>query len=206
MMLYIRSACVLLCLLCLTPFVGNHLFAQEPDIESDSEPSVEMAANAVPSVSALRVDLAPRLDGEVLGDAAYADATPAAGFMQNRPFEGEPASERTEVRIVYTSDTLYFGVVCFTNDPNTIISADSRRDSDLTETDSFRVILDTYLDGQNGFIFGTNPAGVEYDGQITNEGQGTGRFGGGGSGRPSNNRHWKTHGNDLRYASSHLCF
>ncbi len=41
---------------------------------------------------------------------------------------------------------------------------------------------------QNGFIFGTNPAGVEYDGQVTNEGQGSGRFGGGGSGRPSNNR------------------
>ena len=85
------------------------------------------------------------------------------------------------MRIVYTEDTLYFGIVCYTDDPSTIIVADSRRDSDLTETDSFRIILDTYHDGLNGFVFGTNPAGVEYDGQVTNEGQGSGRFGGGGS-------------------------
>ena len=74
--------------------------------------------------------------------------------------------------------------MCYTDDPSTIIAADSRRDSDLTETDSFRIMLDTYLDGQNGFIFGTSPAGVEYDGQVTNEGQGIGRTGGGGGGRP----------------------
>ena len=48
----------------------------------------------------------------------------------------------------------------------------------LEETDSFQIILDTFHDGQNGFVFGTNPAGVEYDGQVTNEGQGSGRSGG----------------------------
>jgi len=42
----------------------------------------------------------------------------------------------------------------------------------LNDTDSFRFILDTYADGQNGFVFGTNPAGIEYDAQVTNEGQG----------------------------------
>lgn len=34
-------------------------------------------------------------------------------------------------------------------------------------------ILDTYKDGQNGFVFGTNPAGIEYDAQVDNEGQGS---------------------------------
>ena len=133
-----------------------------------------------PLMSAVRVADGPVVDGEVLNDPVYADAMLATGFVQSRPFEGEPASERTEVRIVYTADTLYFGVVCFTADVGTIIAADSRRDSDLTETDSFRLILDTYHDGLNGFVFGTNPAGLEYDGQLTNEGQGSG----GGTGRP----------------------
>ena len=137
-------------------------------------------AGGAPLVNARVVETGPTIDGDVLGDQAYADAMLATGFVQNRPFEGEPASERTEVRIVYTQDTLYFGIVCFTEDPGTIIAADSRRDSDLTETDSFRIILDTYHDGLNGFVFGTNPAGVEYDGQLTNEGQGSG----GGTGRP----------------------
>ena len=102
--------------------------------------------------------------------------------------KGEPASERTEVRIVYTGDTLYFGVVCYTEDSNSVIVANSRRDSDMEETDSFQIILDTYRDSQNGFVFGTNPVGVEYDGQVTNEGQGSGRFGGGAGGTSQQQR------------------
>ena len=80
---------------------------------------------------------------------------------------------------MYTNDSLYVGVVCYVADPATIIVSDSRRDSQLRDTDSFQIILDTFLDRQNGFVFGTNPAGIEYDGQITNEGGG-GRYGRGG--------------------------
>ncbi len=148
----------------------------------------ETTVAGMPIARAFRTEAGPEVDGDVLGDPAYDDARIATGFVQSRPFEGQPASERTEVRIVYTADTLYFGVVCYMEDPSDIITADSRRDSDLRDTDSFQVILDTYHDGLNGFIFGTNAAGVEYDGQVTNEGQGSGRFGGGGSGRPSNSR------------------
>ena len=139
-------------------------------------------AAAASRARASRVPRAPVIDGDVLGDPAYEDASVATGFSQNRPDEGRPASDRTEVRIVYTDDTLYFGVVCYTRDAGTIIVADSRRDSQLNETDSFQIILDTFLDQQNGFVFGTNPAGIEYDGQVSNEGQGSGRMGGGGSG------------------------
>ncbi|MCY4027430.1 MAG: DUF5916 domain-containing protein [Acidobacteria bacterium] len=157
----------------------------------------EVTATGAPLTRPARVVEGPEIDGDVLGDPVYAAAVTASGFVQSRPFEGRPASERTEVRIVYTDDTLYFGVVCYTEDPTTIIAADSRRDSDLTETDSFQIILDTYHDGLNGFVFGTNPAGVEYDGQVTNEGQGTGRFGGGGSGRPSNSMQQRGSGGGL---------
>ena len=83
------------------------------------------------------------------------------------------------MRIVYTDDTIYFGIVCYVRDPSTIIVSDARRDSSLNDTDSFRLVLDTYQDEQNGFVFGTNPVGVEYDGQLTNAGQGSGGTGGG---------------------------
>ncbi|MCY4662303.1 MAG: DUF5916 domain-containing protein [Acidobacteria bacterium] len=136
------------------------------------------AAAGLPLTRAWRVSTPPAIDGDVLNDPAWADATPATGFRQNTPDEGAPASERTEVYVIYTDDTLYFGVVCYVRDPSTIIVADSRRDSSLRETDSFQIILDTFHDRQNGFVFGTNPAGVEYDGQVTNEGQGSGRSGG----------------------------
>ena len=134
---------------------------------SSSTTTQELTSAGMPLTRALAVGEGPVVDGDVLNDPMYADARVATGFVQSRPFEGRPASERTEVRIVYTEDTLYFGVVCYMEDPTSIIAADSRRDSDLTETDSFQIILDTYRDGQNGFIFGTNPAGVEYDGQVT---------------------------------------
>ncbi len=127
---------------------------------------------ARPHVRAMRVDKAPILDGEVVHDESYALSEPVTEFWQTTPNSGAAASERTEVRIVYTDRALYIGVTCFDREPDAIIVSDSRRDAPLDETDSFSLILDTYLDGQNGFVFGTNPAGIEYDAQVSNEGQG----------------------------------
>jgi hypothetical protein len=133
-----------------------------------------------PSASASPVVEAPTLDGDVLGDTAWASATPIDGFVQELPVEGDPSSERTEVRVVFTRDTLYIGAVMYDREPDGIVVSDSRRDAPLDDVDSFRVIFDTYRDRQNGFVFGTNPAGVEYDGQVTLEGQGGGGLTGGG--------------------------
>ena len=130
-----------------------------------------------PLVTAMKVEAAPVLDGEVLNDAVWQAAKAVTGFWQTTPSQGQAASEKTEVRILYTNRTLYFGVVCYDRDPKGIIVSDSRRDASLEETDSFQLILDTYHDKQNGFLFGTNPAAIEYDAQVTNEG--SGRFGGG---------------------------
>lgn len=132
------------------------------------------APTTPPLATASATTKPPMLDGEVLSDAAWQIAQPITGFWQNTPDEGQPATQHTEVRILYTADTLYFGVVCFDKEPERIIVSDSRRDSPLAETDCFQIILDTYHDKQNGFVFSTNPAGIEYDAQVTNEGQGEG--------------------------------
>ena len=132
------------------------------------------AAAAQPAATAIAVVEPPILDGNVLDDPAWKAAPVISGFRQEQPDEGELVSENTEVRIVFTRDTLYIGVVCFDRDPAGIIVSDSRRDTELDDTDSFRIIFDTYRDQQNGFVFGTNPAAIEYDGQVTNEGQGGG--------------------------------
>jgi len=132
---------------------------------------------AVPPVmQAYPTSREPVLDGDVRNDPAWASVPGAADFWQTTPEEGRPASERTEVRVLYDRQNLYVGVICFDRTPEGIIIADSRRDSPLDKTDSFQFILDTYRDLQNGFVFGTNPAGIEYDGQVTNEGQGSGRM------------------------------
>ncbi|MEM7583974.1 MAG: DUF5916 domain-containing protein [Acidobacteriota bacterium] len=130
------------------------------------------AASERPTLRAVRLSTAPALDGEVLADAAWTDVAPATGFWQTTPDQGQAATERTEVRIGTTDTTLYIGVVCYDREPEAIIVTDSRRDASLSDTDSFQIILDTFLDRQNGFVFGTNPAGIEYDGQVTKEGSG----------------------------------
>jgi hypothetical protein len=95
-----------------------------------------------PSVRA-RAQSAPVLDGRVLDDPAWKDVPPIVDFWQTAPDAGQPASERTEVRIVYTDDAIYFGVVMTDRDPAGLSTSDARRDSPLDDTDSFRIILDT---------------------------------------------------------------
>ncbi len=124
------------------------------------------------SFPAVRVQTAPAMDGAVRSDLVWQAIIPTGGFTQTRPDAGEPASQITEVRVVYTEDAIYFGFICFDDDPATIVIADSRRDANLDDTDSLRIILDTYLDEQNGFVFGTNPTGLEYDGQLSRAGDG----------------------------------
>lgn len=140
--------------------------------------SLSWPASAQPKATAAAVTEPPIIDGDVLGDPAWQTAPVISGFLQEQPDEGQPASENTEVRIVFTRDMLFIGVVCYDRDPSSIIVSDSRRDAGLDETDSFRLIFDTYSDRQNGFVFGTNPAAIEYDGQVTNEGQGGGGLSG----------------------------
>ena len=134
--------------------------------------TMQEAASEAPQARATHSETAPTMDGDVMGDPAYALSEPIIDFWQTTPNHGNPASERTEVRVLYTDRALYIGVVCYDREPDRIIVSDSRRDAPLDETDSFTFILDTFLDGQNGFVFGTNPAGIEFDAQVTKEGQG----------------------------------
>ena len=140
-----------------------------------------------PSTTAHALERAPAVDGVIAGDPAWEGVRPATGFSQVRPDEGRPATQRTEVRVGYTDEALYIGLIAYETDPSRIIVTDSRRDSPLDDTDSFRVIIDGMLDRQNGFVFGTNPAGLQYDAQVTNEG--AGGFRGPGSG---SNVNWDT--------------
>lgn len=152
----------------------------------------ELSSRVVtPTMAAHALASAPTLDGDVINDAVWRGLQPASGFWQVRPNAGQPASQRTEVTIGYTADALYIGMVAYDDNPAGIIVADSRRDSSLNDTDSFQVIIDGLGNRQSGFIFGTNPAGIEYDGQVMNEGTGGG-FGGGGGTGGGFNLNWDT--------------
>ncbi|MGE3491343.1 MAG: DUF5916 domain-containing protein [Vicinamibacterales bacterium] len=125
---------------------------------------------------------APVIDGRV-NEAAWQTVQPYGTFTQQDPIEGAPASEKTEVRVMVGKGNLYISVIAFDSDPSKIIVSQARRDASLSETDSIVIALDTFNDSQNAFVFGTNPLGIEYDGQVAREGQSSGvSVGGGGAG------------------------
>jgi hypothetical protein len=110
------------------------------------------------------------LDG-ALDEEVWRIAVPAAEFLQAEPHEGQPATELTEVRLAFDREALYIGVVCHSSDPASLIINDIRKDFVAGEQDSFEIILDTFADRRNGFVFVTNAVGAKSDAQIANEGR-----------------------------------
>src|SRR5581483_137881 len=111
------------------------------------------------------------LDG-ALDEEVWRAGAAAVDFVQAEPHEGQPASELTEVRVAFDADALYVGVVCHDQaSPAGIIVNDIRKDFSPGEQDSFEMILDTFADRRNGFVFVVNAAGAKSDAQIANEGR-----------------------------------
>ncbi|MFC1551498.1 DUF5916 domain-containing protein [Candidatus Latescibacterota bacterium] len=102
-----------------------------------------------------------------LNEPFWKDAVPATGFTQQEPVEGVPESETTEVRIMYDTENLYIGVICFDSDPSKIIANELSVDGDLAGDDNFSVVIDTFNDRRGGFYFSTNPNGARLDGKLT---------------------------------------
>jgi hypothetical protein len=137
-------------------------------------------------VPAVQVDRGPVVDG-VLDDDVWATAALIDGFVQQEPSEGEPVSERTEVRILYDAQTLYLGLRAYDSRPEAVTATEMRRDSDrILDEDNFQIILDTFMDSRSAYMFVTNPLGAQLDQQVANEGEGA-RFGGAGT---NINRDW----------------
>ena len=136
-----------------------------------------------PMATVTRITTAPPLIDGRLDDEAWGLGTPITDFFQREPVEGEPVSERTEVRILADGDALYVGAWLYDRSAGQIVTGERLRDADIEVADHFGIILDTYRDRQNGFIFSTTPSAIEYDGQVVNEGVGGGGGGGGGGGR-----------------------
>src|SRR6185369_1684261 len=113
----------------------------------------------LPAVRALgRLEIDGRLD-----EADWGRAPVASGFIQSEPREGMPASEDTEVRVLYDGDDLYIGVFARDREPTRIITTELTKDFNRTSGDSFEVILDTFHDRRNGYMFATNAKGAKWD-------------------------------------------
>jgi hypothetical protein len=149
-------------------FVSIQLFCHSATAAERS--TLQVTTDGRRSVAAAETQTPITLDG-ALDEPVWRDAEPATGFVQAEPHEGQPASEATEVRLAFDRDALYVAVRCADGTPGGLIVNDIRKDFAAGEQDTFEIILDTFADRRNGFVFVVNPAGAKSDTQIANEGR-----------------------------------
>ncbi len=128
--------------------------------------------SAITDAQRRRITALPSPDGIVLDGRLEEEVWATSGqrgFVQAEPREGEPATEDTEVWVAYDGTTLYVAARLFDRQQPTV--NDIRKDFDETNQDVFQVILDTFRDRRNGYVFQTNPEGARGDRQVANEGR-----------------------------------
>lgn len=106
-----------------------------------------------------------RVDGH-LDEEAWEKAVKIDRFIQREQTVGEISTEKTEVAILYDNNNLYIGVWCFQNDANSISTKFMQRDFKHEAEDNFKVIISTFNDGRNGYLFIINPNGARADAQV----------------------------------------
>ena len=120
------------------------------------------ANGATPSVQAAERTAPVVLDGK-LDEAVWQTPAPATDFRQFEPNEGQPATQRTEIRIAYDAEALYIGARMFDSlGANGVSTRLARRDQNV-ESDYVQFVLDTYHDHTGRTILTVNPSGVRYD-------------------------------------------
>ncbi|MCJ7446845.1 MAG: carbohydrate binding family 9 domain-containing protein [Bacteroidales bacterium] len=117
---------------------------------------------------ATKVQVAPEING-ILDDEAWNEGTWIDDFIQNEPYNGKQASQRTEFKILFDEDNLYVAFKAFDTSPDSIVNRMTRRDQ--VDGDLVAIIVDSFHDLRTGFVFGVSSASVKYDFMLTNDGQ-----------------------------------
>ncbi|MBI3554424.1 MAG: carbohydrate binding family 9 domain-containing protein [Elusimicrobia bacterium] len=158
----LASACALL------------LFSAVADAESlgTENPPVQTPVVAQPKrrFSAVKINEPITLDGR-LDEPVWSRAQAADAFTQQEPDVGKPATERTEVKVLYDEKNLYIGIRAYDSHPELINARELRRDADFTNDDKVEILLDTNHDLRSAYRFAVNPLGTQQDALVTDEGR-----------------------------------
>jgi hypothetical protein len=118
---------------------------------------------------ATQITTAPVIDGILDEDLWSTAGEWVDDFTQNEPYNGKPASQRTEFKILFDEDNIYAAFKAFDTAPDSIVNRLTRRDS--PDGDLVGVLFDSYHDLRTAFLFGIASSGVKYDQMFTGDGQ-----------------------------------
>ncbi|MGQ0647045.1 MAG: DUF5916 domain-containing protein [Gemmatimonadaceae bacterium] len=138
----------------------------------------EAPGRGAPSIRVARVTDSIAVDGE-LSEPAWQQAIRLTSFSQYQPVDQRPATDPTEVRVMYTSKAVYFGIIATSSDPGSVRATLSKRDN-IDNDDRVTIYLDTFNDRRRAFFFGSNALGVQLDGVRTEGAMSAGTMFGGG--------------------------
>ena len=111
-----------------------------------------------------------KLDG-VMNEECWQYAVPITNFTQREQEEGEPATEKTKIAVIYNTNEIYFGIWCFDKDAHLISAQQMARDFRWSSDDNVEIMLSPFNDNRNGYLFVTNPNGALADVWVGDEGQ-----------------------------------
>jgi len=111
-----------------------------------------------------RVNATVAIDG-TLNDSVWTSAAVLTGFSQFTPTDGRPAQDSTEVLVWYSPTAIYFGVRAF--EAHGAVHATLANRDHIDADDNVELILSTYHDGRQAYVFAVNPLGVQEDGTMT---------------------------------------
>ena len=122
------------------------------------------------TIRAVRVSEPLRIDG-TLDEGVYHDTPAVSDFVQTVPDEGAPATEQTDVWILFDGDYIYISGRCWDSMPESEwVVNEMRRDSfNILQNERFGILMDTFYDRRNAVMLSVNPIGGRMDGQLTDE-------------------------------------
>lgn len=132
--------------------------------------SVLLTAQEKKSTKAVRFASPPVIDGRP-DEEVWRQAQPFGNFIQFQPQHGQPSLLRTEVRVGYDDESVYFAFTCYDPDPGNISAAKTKRDDELGEDDAVGIMIDTFNDDRTGTGFATNLLGTQWDFRIDDNGR-----------------------------------
>lgn len=103
------------------------------------------------------------IDG-IINEAGWQKTAIARDFFMVNPMDTSYAKVKTEVAMTYDKDNLYLYAICYNSLPGPYMVESLRRDFNFGKNDNFLVFIDPFEDQTNGFAFGTNAAGAQWDG------------------------------------------
>ncbi|MDC0003318.1 carbohydrate binding family 9 domain-containing protein [Porticoccaceae bacterium] len=142
-------------------------YKEATNVKATSQTEVQPSTRPVLIAKRIETSQKPKIDG-LMNEDVWLKAESTNQFFQSDPDEGQPGTEKTQVRVMYDQDTLYVFIEAFDSRPDLLIAKTMSRDVGVSGGDTVSIKIDSLNSKRNAFLFTTNPAAVKIDAIIEN--------------------------------------